>query len=42
MGFMMEKVELGQVISEYFVFPANSHSTDCSTLIIINRPGLVQ
>jgi hypothetical protein len=35
-GFMVEKVAMGQVFS-----PANSHSTDCSTLIIYH-PGLVQ
>jgi hypothetical protein len=35
-------VALGQVFSEYFDSPANSHSTDCSTLIIIYHPGLVQ
>jgi hypothetical protein len=35
MGFVVDKVALGQVFSEYFGFLANSHSTDCSTLIII-------
>jgi hypothetical protein len=35
---VVDKVVLGQVLSEY---PANSHSTDCSTLIIYH-PGLVQ
>jgi hypothetical protein len=40
----MDKVALGQVLSEYFGFPANSHTTDCSTIIIIiwgwyNRPN---
>jgi hypothetical protein len=34
-GFVVDKVALGQVSS------ANSHSTDCSTLIIYD-PGLVQ
>jgi hypothetical protein len=34
-------VALGQVFSECFVSPANSHSTDCSTLII-SHPGLLQ
>jgi hypothetical protein len=41
MGFMVDQVALGQVFSEYFGFPANSHSTDGSTLIIYH-PGLVQ
>jgi hypothetical protein len=36
MGFVVEKVALGKVS------PANFHSTDCSTLIIIYHPGLVQ
>jgi hypothetical protein len=36
-GFVVDKVALGQVFSEYFCFPANSHSTDCSTLIYMNR-----
>jgi hypothetical protein len=31
---MMDKVGLGQVFSENFGFPVNSHSTDCSTIII--------
>jgi hypothetical protein len=39
--FVVEKVALGPVFSEYFGFPANSHSSDCSTLIFY-RPGLVQ
>jgi hypothetical protein len=34
-------VALGQVYSEYFGFPVNSHSTDCSTIIIIYHLGLV-
>jgi hypothetical protein len=29
-GFVMDKVALGQVFSEYFVSPANLHSIDCS------------
>jgi hypothetical protein len=40
-GFVVNKVALGQVFFEYFVPPA-SYSTDCATLIIIrgwyNRP----
>jgi hypothetical protein len=35
-GFVVDKVALGQVP------PANSSSTDCSTVIIIYHPGLVQ
>jgi hypothetical protein len=35
-GFVIDKVALGQVS------PANSHSTECSTFIIIHHPGLVQ
>jgi hypothetical protein len=41
-GFVVNKVALGQVFSEYFGFPANTHSTDCSTVIIIYHPGLLQ
>jgi hypothetical protein len=42
-GFVLDKVALEQVFSEYFVVsPANSHSTDCSTFIIIYHPELVQ
>jgi hypothetical protein len=37
MGFVLDKAVLGHVSS------ANSHSADCSTLIItIYHPGLVQ
>jgi hypothetical protein len=35
-------VALGQVFSEYFSFPANLHSSNCSTFIIIYHPGLIQ
>jgi hypothetical protein len=42
MGFVVEKVALGQVLSEYLVSSANSPSTNCSTFIIIYHPGLVQ
>jgi hypothetical protein len=44
-GFVVDKVAPGQVFSEYFGFPANFHSTDCSTFIIFiirgwyNRPN---
>jgi hypothetical protein len=40
-GFVVDKVALGKVFSEYFGSPANSHSTNCST-VTIYRPGLVQ
>jgi hypothetical protein len=40
-GFVVDKVALGRVTSEYFHFPVDSHSTDCST-IIVYHPGLVQ
>jgi Zn-dependent M28 family amino/carboxypeptidase len=40
-GFVVDKVALGQVFSDYLVSRANSHSTDCSTLIIYH-PRLVQ
>jgi hypothetical protein len=39
-GFVVDKVALGQDISEYFGFPANSHSTNFT--IFIHYPGLVQ
>jgi hypothetical protein len=39
-GFVVEKVALGQVFSEYFGFPC--HSTNCSTITIIYFLGLVQ
>jgi hypothetical protein len=38
---VVDEVSLGQVFSEYFGFPANPHSTNCS-IIIIDLPGLVQ
>jgi hypothetical protein len=41
-GFVVNKVALEQILTEYFGFPCQSHSTDCSTLIIIYHPGLVQ
>jgi hypothetical protein len=40
--FVVEKVELGQVSTEYFGFPANLHSTDCSTIATVYHLGLVQ
>jgi hypothetical protein len=42
MGFVVDKVALGQVISEYLVSPANLHSTNCSTITLIYHLGLVQ
>jgi hypothetical protein len=46
-GFVVDKVALGQVFFEYFRFPADFHTTDCSTfiiiiIIIIYHPGLVK
>jgi hypothetical protein len=40
-GFVVNKVALGQVSPSASVSPANSHSTDYFTLIIYH-PGLVQ
>jgi hypothetical protein len=41
-GFVLDKVALGQVFSEYFSFsPANLHSTNFSTITITYHPGLV-
>jgi hypothetical protein len=41
-GFVVDKVVLGQVFSEYFGFPANLHSTNSSTIILIYHLGFVQ
>jgi hypothetical protein len=41
-GFVIERVAVGQVYYEYFGSPANSYSNTCSTLIIIYHPELVQ
>jgi hypothetical protein len=41
-GFVMDKVALGQVFSKFSVSPANLHSTDCSAIIIVSHLGLVQ
>jgi hypothetical protein len=38
--FVVDKVALGQVLSEYFGFPANLHSTDCSTITLTIIWGL--
>jgi hypothetical protein len=39
---MVDKVALGQVFSEYLGFPANLHSTNCSTITHTYHLGLVQ
>jgi hypothetical protein len=39
-GFVVDKVALEQIFSEYFSFPANLHSTNFST--ITYHPGMVQ
>jgi hypothetical protein len=39
-GFVVDEVALEQFYSSTSVSPANSHSTDCST-VIIYHPGLV-
>jgi hypothetical protein len=41
-GFVVDKVALGQVFSEYFGFPANLHSTNFSTITITYHAGPVQ
>jgi hypothetical protein len=41
-GFVVDKVGLVQVFSEYFGYPANLHSTSFSTITIIYHLGLVQ
>jgi hypothetical protein len=41
-GFVVDKVALGQVFSEYFGSPANLHSPNFSTITITNHLGLVQ
>jgi hypothetical protein len=41
-GFVVDKVALGQVFSEYFGFPCHSHSTNFSTNTITYHLGLVQ
>jgi hypothetical protein len=40
-GFVVNKVALGQASSEYFGSLANLHSTNCSTVTIIYHLGLV-
>jgi hypothetical protein len=41
-GFVVDKVALGQIFPEYFGSPANLHSTNCSTIILIYHLGFVQ
>jgi hypothetical protein len=41
-GFVVDKVALGQVFSEYFGSLANLHSTNFSTIILTYHPELVQ
>jgi hypothetical protein len=40
-GFVVDKVALGQGFSEYFCSPANLHPTNFSTIIIVYHLGLV-
>jgi hypothetical protein len=40
--FVVDKVALVQVFSEYFGLPANLYSTKCSTITLIYHLGLVQ
>jgi hypothetical protein len=41
-AFVVDKVALGQVFSEYFGSLANLHSTNCSTITLTYHLGLVQ
>jgi hypothetical protein len=41
-GFVVDEVALGRFSSGTSVSPVDSHSTYCSTFIIIYHPGLVQ
>jgi hypothetical protein len=41
-GFVVDKVALAKVFSEYFGSPATLHSTNFSTITITHHPGLVQ
>jgi hypothetical protein len=41
-GFVVDKVALGQVFSEYFGSHTNLYSTSFSTITITYRLGLVQ
>jgi hypothetical protein len=40
-GFVVDKVALGLVFTEYFGSPANLYSTNYSTITIIYHLGLV-
>jgi hypothetical protein len=40
-GFVVDKMVLGQVLLNYIGFPAKI-STDCSAFIIVHLPGLLQ
>jgi hypothetical protein len=40
--FVKGEVVLGQIFSEYLVSSANSHATDCSTLIYSYYPELLE
>jgi hypothetical protein len=39
--FVVDSAALGQILSEYFCFPCVSHSTDCSTVIIIHHHSVL-
>jgi hypothetical protein len=41
-GFVVDKVALGQVFSEYFGFPCQFYSTSFSIITITYHLGLVQ
>jgi hypothetical protein len=41
-GFVVDKVALEQVFSEYFGFPCQFYSTNFSTVTITYHPRLVQ
>jgi hypothetical protein len=41
-GFVVDKVALGQVFPEYFGSPANLHSINFSTITITYHLGLVR
>jgi hypothetical protein len=42
MEFLVDKLALEQVFSEYFDFLAKRHSTSCSKITIAYHLGLVQ
>jgi hypothetical protein len=41
-GFVVDKVALGQVFSKYFSSPVNLHSTNWSTITVTYHLGLVK